>query len=336
VTEQWLELSARCVSLEQDLLASGPAHLRAEFFPETTSLAKPPPLTVAGGGPEADLETLSFLLRVLHWMEDVWLVADLERYWSHPANEGWMNHCHRWAATPSFRRWWPILGPLCGPGFREFAKERFRVGVVDAQARGQQERGIYAGSLELVLGTDRQAFYASHVWRQFSQRHPNVDPRDKTLLLYQLRLLDGRGLAWSPPLMVGFVLVKDATVAGRRQVTWRAEELFVPPALQGSGITARLLDALVALYQREPGSVAAVELRVQLDSQPAKAPGSGRGKPSGAARPLGPAVRHERVRLIEFYKSRGFAYTKPEEANQKVELAFLVPPAESKGGAGKA
>ena len=32
-------------------------------------------------------------------MEDVWVSHDLDQYWSHPLNEGWMAYFNRWAST---------------------------------------------------------------------------------------------------------------------------------------------------------------------------------------------------------------------------------------------
>jgi len=76
------------------------------------------------------------LMLVIQIMEDAWVGARLEQYWSHPLNEGWMNYFQRWASTPSFRRWWPILRPIYSDGFREFVKERFDLRLSE-QARGE-------------------------------------------------------------------------------------------------------------------------------------------------------------------------------------------------------
>ena len=32
----------------------------------------------------------------------------------------------RWATSPLFRFWWPLLGPMFSPGFRKFIDEHFR------------------------------------------------------------------------------------------------------------------------------------------------------------------------------------------------------------------
>ncbi len=152
----------------------------------------------------------SFLLRFMQIMEDVWLSAELDRFWSHPLNEGWMSYFHRWASTPSFRRWWPILSPIYGLGFREFAKERFGVGVQDQAARPSNERAIAAGQLALNLVTDQEKFMATHTWKVFQQRHPNFQiPTDARLFGYELELLGYDGKLSGQKLVVGFVIVHE-------------------------------------------------------------------------------------------------------------------------------
>ena len=44
-------------------------------------------------------------------------------------NEGLMNYFHRWAGTPSFRRWWPVLAPVYSAGFRAFVLEHFAIQI---------------------------------------------------------------------------------------------------------------------------------------------------------------------------------------------------------------
>ena len=93
--------------------------------------------------------------------------------------------------------------------------------------------------------------------------------------------------------------------------SWKAEDFFVPPAMHGVGIVSHLLDAIVRHFQtaasRQPPRWFS-ELRVQFGTPPAGQPPAGE-KP----RAVGLAARYERVREIEFYKSRGFQYVKQED-----------------------
>ena len=115
--------------------------------------------------PDTDQEMaiFNFLLRVTQLMEDVWVLHDLDQYWSHPLNEGWMAWSNRWASTDSFRRWWPVLAPIYSLRFREFAKQRFGVGVKDTSARGESERPIKAG--ELTLSNNSKILISNNSWR---------------------------------------------------------------------------------------------------------------------------------------------------------------------------
>ena len=321
--EDFLDLTDRCASLEADLTANGPSRLRNEFFAEAVELAAVAATAPASSGrappavwPDPNLDeaqkTLAVLMRVLQIMEDVWLAADLDHSWSHPLNQGWMNYFQRWGSTPSFRRWWPILGPIYSPGFREFAKARFAVGVTDEEARADGPRSFSGAGLELRKIKGRAHFLASNLWRQFKQRRPAPGLSGRSILAYELELLDYNGNPGGVKCQVGFVLVEELREGDTWIASWKAEEFFVPPAMHGVGIVSHLLDAIVRHFQtagsRHPPRWFS-ELRVQFGTPPDGQSPAGQ-KPQAA----GPAARYERVREIEFYKSRGFQYVKQEDA----------------------
>jgi hypothetical protein len=89
--------------------------------------------------------------------------------------------------------------------------------------------------------------------------------------------------------------------------------------MHGVGIVSHLLDAIVRHFQtaalRQPPQWFS-ELRVQFGTPPAGQPPAGQ-KP----RAVGRAARYERVREIEFYKSRGFQYV--EQENPKTHAISL-------------
>ena len=153
--DTFVEMSNRCAELEASLCNDGPVHLRRELFPEAADSDPKLPRHVARDDDE--VRAISYLMRALQIMEDVWLACDLDRYWSHPLNEGWMNYFQRWASTPTFRRWWPVLRPIYSSGFREFAKERFGVGLADPDAR-PNDRLHGAARLTLVREDDQARF----------------------------------------------------------------------------------------------------------------------------------------------------------------------------------
>ena len=123
--------------------------------------------------------------------------------------------------------------------------------------------------------------------------------------------MDYNGNPGGVKLQVGFVLVEERREGNTWIASWKAEEFFVPPAMHGVGIVSRFLDAVVRHFQslvsRQPPRWFS-ELRVQFGTARAGQSPAGR-KP----RAVGLAARHERVREIEFYKSRGFQYVKQED-----------------------
>ena len=315
----FLEMSERCAALEHDLMSDGPEQLRAEFFVEATALAaaaggkeKSPPVPATAPNAAAEIQILSYLIRVAQIMEDIWIAAELDRYWSHPLNEGWMNYFHRWAATPSFRRWWPVIAPLYGLGIREFVGQRFDVGASDPESPRAATAAKNLAELRLREVTDPADFFAnSYVARQFLQNHSVPDLTLYRVLAYDLTLLDYTGSLSTQTLSVGFVLAEEhifhsSQPNGPWLAEWYIGNLFVPDSLNGSGFLSKFLDAIIRFYQKPdvvPGrKYTGVAVRFSPD-----AAGSEDRRP-------GRAARYQRVRAIEFYKSREFTYVGGENA----------------------
>jgi hypothetical protein len=290
--EVFIQMSERCAALEADVFGSGPRGLRRELFPEAVAVS-------GEGAAELDEEVqgLSYLMRALQIMEDVWVSADLDRYWSHPLNEGWMNYFQRWASTPTFRRWWPILRPIYSSGFRDFAKERFGVMVQEKQDAGAAPAAI---GMHLEPGLKRDTFMQGHAWRQFVQRAVPPDLNRLVILAYRMEFPSDGDAAASRTLDVGFALVKEDEHAETNtwSATWHARHFYVPPPLIGAGIIGRQLDAVIAHYKAQakaqsPRTFDQLTVVFGEDSTPP---------------PRGSAAREERVRQIEFFKSRGFQH----------------------------
>ncbi|MBI4888776.1 MAG: hypothetical protein HY824_16885 [Acidobacteria bacterium] len=307
--EVFIAMSERCASLEADVFSQGPSALRRELFPEVVALRGQEQLVP---DLEQELQAVSYLMRAIQIMEDVWVAADLERYWSHPLNEGWMNYFQRWASAPTFRRWWPILRPIYSNGFRDFAAERFGLGMRDALARPDSDPAHASVRLRLMLEPSSTVFEGGHAWRQFVQRAAAPDLLGRTLLVYRMDLLNGTTRP-SPTLDVGFALVDERPVDGGRTATWQAEHFFVPPPLIGAGIVGRQLDAVIAYYTAQARVGGFRRLTVVFGS--------------GVVRPRGKAARDERVRQIGFFKSRGFEVVASGDLEPgRVELSLTLPP----------
>lgn len=353
-SEIFLTLTERCAELERDIRENAPPVLRMEFFPEAAALragaSRPGETRAADSGLHVPMEltatgragssaagserskaaddpakTLHFLMLITQVMEDIWIGAELDTCWSHPMNEGWMNYLQRWASTPSFRRWWPVLRPIYSAGFRDFVKERFDLRLRDVEARPHTAPGRGA---QLKLGSARPANepvlggLASEAWqRRYQLPAPpargDVFPANALAVDYFLTLESENGAAEMHELQVGFlVYTLEAGDSGESTARWKTGQLFVPHALSGAGIIARLLDAAIARFRK----TGVTTLHVTVDDNPAES------HPSGGRRSLrrpGRAARLATVRTINFYKSRGFVHERPTGAGGEVRCLTL-------------
>jgi len=308
--EIFLELTARCGDLENEIRSSASNQLLAELFPEAASAAKKPaasansvheekPETPVEEPRDENIQTLFFLMRVIQIMEDAWVGADLDEYWSHPLNAGWMSYFQRWASTPSFRHWWPVLRSVYSAGFRNFVKERFDLRL----PRGHYEKP--AARLDLRAIPPLSATPTSHAWTQWKLRYGDPDLTGKKALGYALTLEASGAIPAGNPIEVGFLLYREETLNdGNRSATWDCREMFVPHALNGAGISARLLESTLDYFRHHERAI--TELRVNI----------GYAEESSVKRSNRPnrALRLERVQTIGFYKSRGFTYLSGEES----------------------
>lgn len=293
--EVFLELTERCRQLEAELRDNAPAWLRAEFFPEVgAALGFEPPVEAGPERADEELRAVHLMLMVGQVMEEIWLAAELDLHWAHPVNEGWMSYLHRWASTPTFRRWWPVLRPIFDVHFRDFIKDRFGVALVDGRAR-RHEWGQVGARLELVPITSapERAVAAEQRLRVLGPWPPGSH-----VLEYRLHFL-AEGTLPLRSVQVGLLTYRRVPTESGYEACWGASELFVPPALMGAGIVARLLDAVVAYFAEEQGG-RIERARVSLTEDGHGGPG-----PQSARDPSG---RLRSVNLINFYKSRGFVY----------------------------
>ncbi len=309
--ELFLNLTERCSALEAEIRDHAPAALRAEFFPEVAAVG----LAEQPGPPKDDdaVRVLYFVMLVAQAMEDVWLDAQLDTFWSHPLNEGWMNYFQRWASTPSFRRWWPILRPIYSPAFRDFVKDRFDVKIKAIEGRPSEPSGPGA-TLKLAGPYENKQELPGLAWEQWLRRYGRPEMEKKNAFEYFLALeQSATETSALKPLQGGFLLYAIHSDAPRAEgetgkyVQWSSQEFFVPHSLIGAGIMARFLDSAIHYFCGQPD---VQEIRVTLDEQnlaahkrrAAGAPGK-----SGKLLP-DPASRRARVQTINFYKSRGFVY----------------------------
>jgi hypothetical protein len=249
-------------------------------------------------------------------MEDVWVAADTERHHSNPVSEEWMNYFRRWAATPSFRRWWPIMASLYRLGLREFVEQHFAVTPVDLRSPRAGELPGPRAQLNLHPVDDADEFFReSFAARQYLQTRPRPVTTGRRLLAYDLELLGYDGALSGRKLVVGFALVREepqssAAPTAAWSAVWDVDEFFVPASLHGAGFVSNLLDAVLQYY-RTPG--AAVPCRTFGEARVNFGPASQTANAGSLTpKPLNGNARRSRVSSIDFYKSRGFSYIKAE------------------------
>jgi hypothetical protein len=300
--EVYTDLTEKCRSMENDIRQNAPEWLRLEFYPEVVVAVKETKAAPPREHAETT-QTVYFLMQVIQLMEDVWMAAELDKYWSHPMSQGWMTYFHRWTATPSFRMWWPVLRPMYSNGLREFVKERFGIRIQDGKGLPSEAR-IPGPSLAKSEPMKVRALtgMASAQWVRLHGPFP--DP-EQPAIDYSLTLTDG--VTSLAPIQVAFLRFTEK----ERMVSWNCADLFVPYALVGGGITARFLDEMIAYFRIQKHERICVTIGDE----------DGRFVPNRAA-------RWALVETINFYKSRGFVYEDPENSkslNTRLRLT-LDPP----------
>jgi hypothetical protein len=251
--EKILELTGRLSVLEKELRQDAPTDFIREMYPELGTFgkknnqatvdqdkvtqSKTPAISPT---PEEMGKTLHFLIQMIQLMEDVWFASYLETHWNDPNNLGWMNTFQRWAYTPSFRLWWPILKPMYGRKFRRFMEERLSLADED-----------YPPTTATVTnqGKNLPTGVAQVYWKRMHVPHPEHGT-GKTVYSYDLKLTqqseEGQDIPYHVQAGLAFLDLSDKTLA-----RWNVEDFFMPPSLWGAGLGAKFLDKLLATLKAE-------------------------------------------------------------------------------------
>jgi hypothetical protein len=218
-------------------------------------------------------------------MEDVWMACQLDRWWGHPLNLGWINLFARWATSPPFRFWWPLLSPMFSPGFRQFIQQRF---PMRPRASSAESAAPQKGWVDEVA-QPRQSGLAAIWWEQRSAQPARWNtqvPAPYRCRFYQNLLELKRGDA-AVRIQVGLAAVTfHGAAAG-----WNSDDFFVPPSLWGAGIGGHFLRGLL-----ESISVEADWCLVVVKAPP----------PDQAHQ----VARDDRQAFVEHYKKVGFRETR--------------------------
>ena len=230
--ESIVELTGRLTALERQLREEAPLALVREMYPELQTMDQekgPVPPMTAG----EMRKTLHFLVQIIQLMEDVWLNCHLETHWNHPNNLGWMNTFQRWAYTPSFRLWWPLLKSMYGSKFRRFMEERLDLADEDYPPTMAKVNKYEKERPEDKLPDGLAQIY----WKRMNKAE---DLLDKTIYSYDLDLLlqrqDGKDDHRNVQAGLAFLDLR-----GKPTACWTADEFFVPPGLWGAGLGGKFL-----------------------------------------------------------------------------------------------
>jgi GNAT superfamily N-acetyltransferase len=246
--EKILELTGRLTVLETELRQDAPTDFIREMYPELGRFGKKndqakvdqSKTAVVPPKPEEMGKTLHFLIQMIQLMEDVWFASYLETHWNDPNNLGWMNTFQRWAYTPSFRLWWPILKPMYGRKFRRFMEERLSLADED-----------YPPTTATVTnqGNTLPDGVAQVYWKRMHEQDPEHG-KDKTVYSYDLKLTqqseEGQDIPYYVQAGLAFLDLPGETLA-----RWNVEDFFVPPSLWGAGLGAKFLNELLATLKKE-------------------------------------------------------------------------------------
>jgi GNAT superfamily N-acetyltransferase len=234
-----LELTGRLSVLEQQLRQDAPSNFVREMYPELIFFgdekedvsAKP-----TKSSPKEISKTLHFLTQMIQLMEDVWFGSELEVHWNDPNNLGWMNTFQRWAYTPSFRLWWPILKPMYGRKFRRFMEERLSLADEDYPKT--------MANVNKWPGTNPPDGVAQVYWKRMHAAQESEEGPSKEGYSFDLTLTDQRLGGTHAPVEVqaglAFLDLSDKPTA-----RWNVEDFFVPPSLWGAGLGAIFLKKLL-------------------------------------------------------------------------------------------
>ena len=111
----------------------------------------PERVTLSSGRPE--IHAVAQMVRV---MEDAWVDLKLGGSRDVPMNRSWMTVFRRWAATPDFRRLWPVLRGESSQDFVNFCETHLAVGArveaVDKATLEGHDAGFFDAAVSALDG----------------------------------------------------------------------------------------------------------------------------------------------------------------------------------------
>lgn len=209
--DQFLQRSSELANIEKQLTTAAPGLMR-DLYPEL-DWPSGAPQSVSLGAPDL-AKLIPLFTQVIQLMEDVYVSCLMERYWSHPLNVGWVNLFGRWATTPVFRDWWPIISPMYNPRVARFIEDQF--GLPSTRTTPSLK-----GTIDV---SNTRAGVAWEIWKSM-HRSGNAMPT-ATVWRYEMELESGHKVN------TALVFVEKDGVG----FSWKHEHFFVPPSFWGARI----------------------------------------------------------------------------------------------------
>ena len=219
---QLMARAAELQNIERQVVRLGHLPLLRDLYPE---LQWDKSVRHVNDTPASDIARLVPLFtQVMQLMTNVYVSCELERYWSHPLNIGWVNYFGRWSTMPVFRELWPFLSPMFNPKMRSFFEDRLEL----------RSAGSLLSTAEIA--EPAQNSLAFEIWKAM---HPDIDRSDHKTMVYRVQI----GKSWTIEAAILYFKERDDGVKTWRE-TWRDPDFFVPPSLWQAGIGRGFLDAI--------------------------------------------------------------------------------------------
>jgi GNAT superfamily N-acetyltransferase len=191
------------------------------------------------GAAEADdpLPALPLVREALRLMEAVYFrlpLAGTAGAAAHRRSLPWLNRFGRWTGAATFRRWWPWLVPLHAPELVAYLRRALALPAFPGR-----------GTVR-VLDPSRDAEgYALRRWR--CEEPPDAGPAAAAATRQAQTSLFGFFLRFETPWhdLNAAIAVVDWDPEVPYVASWRAQDLYVPPGLWGTGIGEAFLELLL-------------------------------------------------------------------------------------------
>ena len=143
-----------------------------------------------------ELHAVGQMLRI---MEKAWFEVQLEGYYSHPMNRGWMNVFRRWVSSLTFRKYWLTLRGEFNQDFVRFCESELKLGRGFAWVYSMRQEPTYQHAL-----ADLQHREFSGEWPgelsledRFAKRFASDESEPHTWIFALASELDCRPTTWS-------------------------------------------------------------------------------------------------------------------------------------------